>query len=108
MISSAVLVAAVALQTKFLLSNKFSRNPGSIPKAYTHVQSTSEKYVVGFLMKSFGGCGRTVLAGASCWPSSNCVPAQKIVSVSMTELNHDDSPLVLDSDNVVCCHHSSS
>ena len=25
--------------------------------------------------------------GASSWPSSNCIPAQKIVSVS-TELNH--------------------
>jgi len=33
--------------------------------------------------------------------------AQKIVSVS-TELNHNRSALVLDSDNGVCCHHSSS
>jgi len=64
--------------------------------------------MVGFLMKSFRGCGKTVLAGASCCQSSNCIPAQKIVSVSMIELNHNDSALVLDSDNVVCCHHSSS
>jgi len=43
--------------------------------------------------------------GASCWPSSNCIPAQKIVSMS-TKFNHSYSALVLDSDNVVSCHHS--
>jgi len=48
----------------------------------------------------------TVLTGASCWPSSNCIPAQKIVPVS-TEVNHNCSALVLDSGNGVCCHHSS-
>jgi len=45
--------------------------------------------------------------GASCWQSSNYILAQKIVFVS-TELNHNGSALVLDSDNDVCCHHSSS
>jgi len=64
--------------------------------------------MVGFLVKSLGGCyGNTVLTGASCWPSSNCIPAQKIVSMS-TEFNHNRSVLVLDSDNGVCSHHSSS
>jgi len=48
-----------------------------------------------------------VLTGASSWQSSNCIPAQKIVSVS-AELNHNGSALVLDSDNGVCCHHFSS
>jgi len=47
-------VAAVALQKKFIPSNKFSRNPGSLPKTYTHVLSTSGKYMAGFLLKSFG------------------------------------------------------
>jgi len=59
------------------------------------------KYMAGFLVKSFGKCcGSTVLTGASCWPSSNCTLAQKIVSVS-TELNNNLSELVLDSDNGV-------
>jgi len=57
--------------------------------------------------KLWGCCGSAVLMGASCWQSSNCILAQKIVSVS-TELNHNRSALVLDSDNDECCHHSSS
>ena len=51
-----------------------------------HVLSISRKHTIGFLVKSFGGCcGSTVLMGASCWQSSNCISAQKIVSV-LTEL----------------------
>jgi len=104
MIPTVVFVAAVALQNKFPLSSKFSRNPGSMPK----ISSTSGKYTAGFLVKSFGGCcGRAVLTGASCWRPNNCIPAQKIVSTS-AELNHNRSALVLDSDNGVCCHHSST
>jgi len=38
--------------------------------------------------------------------SSHCIPAQTFVSVS-GEFNHDLSPLVLDSDNGVCCCHRS-
>ena len=50
-------------------------------------------------MKSFGECcGSTVLTVACYWPSSNCIPTQKIVSVS-AKLNHNRSPLVLDSEN---------
>ena len=45
----------------------------------------------------------TVLTAACYWPSSHYIPAQKFVSVS-GELNHDLSPLVLDSDKDVCCH----
>jgi len=64
--------------------------------------------MAGFFVKNFEGCcGSTVLTGSSCWPSGNCISAQKTVSVS-TELNHNRSALVLDSDNCVCCHHSSS
>jgi len=47
-------VAAVALQKKFLLTRKFSKNLGSMPKIYTHVLSTSEKYMAGCLLKIFG------------------------------------------------------
>jgi len=46
------------------------------------------------------------MTGASCWPSNNCILAQKIVSVS-TELKYNRSLLVLDFDNGVCCHLSS-
>ena len=48
-----------------------------------------------------------MLTGASCWPSSNCIPVQEIASLS-TELTHNRSVLALDSDSVVCCHHSCS
>jgi len=107
MIRSADFVAAVALQNIFPLSSKIFRNPGSMPRAYTNVLSTSGKYMAGFLVKSFGGCyGSAVLMGASCWQSSNCNLAQKIVSLSM-ELNHIRAALMLDSDNDECCHHSS-
>jgi len=62
----------------------------------------------GFLVKNFGECcGSKVLTGASCWPSNKCIPVQKIVSVS-TEFNYKRSLLVLDSDNGVCRHHSTS
>ena len=105
MIPSAVYVVAAALQNKFPLSSKFLRNPGSMPKKSTHVLSTWGKYMAGFLVKSFWECcGSTVLTGASCWPSSNYIPVQKIVSLS-TELNHNRSSLVLYSDNGVWSPH---
>jgi len=82
MITCADFVAAVALQNKFPLFSKFSRNPGSMPKKYRHVLSTSEKYekhIAGFLVKSsVGVVGVTVLIGASCWPSSNCILLRKL------------------------------
>jgi len=43
----AIFVAAVALQNRFPLFNKFSRNPGSMPKTYSHVLSTWGKYIYG-------------------------------------------------------------
>jgi len=108
MMPSVVFVATVALQNKFPLSSKFSRNPGSMPRTYTHALSTTDKYMAGFLVKNSGGCcGSTVLTDISCWLSNNCIPAQTIVPV-LTELNHNCSELVLDSDNGVSCHHSSS
>jgi len=83
MVPSAVFVMAVALHNKLPLSSKFSRNLGSMPKTYTNVLLTLGKYMTRFLVKSFGEyCGRTVLTDASFWPSSNCISAQKIVSVS--------------------------
>jgi len=64
------------------------------------------KYMAAFL-KVWGVLReyRTVLTSASCWLSNNCISVQKIASAS-TELNHNCSLLVLDSDNGVgaCCH----
>jgi len=79
-IPSAVFVAAIALQNKFPLSRKFSRNPGIMPnKCFVDLG----KYMGVFFVISFGGCcGSTVLTGASCWPSSNGVLVQKIAFVS--------------------------
>jgi len=82
MIPSAVFVAAVALHKKFLLSSKLWRNPGNMAKTYTHISSTSGKCMAGFLVKSFGGCFRSmVLMAAYYWTSSNCTLSEKIVSV---------------------------
>ena len=41
-----------------------------------------------------------MLIDASCWPSSHCIPAQKVASVS-GELNHDRSALV-STQTIVC------
>ena len=74
---------------------------------FTHVLSTPGKYRPGSLWKVWWCCGCTMLTAVCYWPSNNCVPAQKIVSV-LTELNHNRSALVLDSNNGVCCHNSST
>ena len=101
-------VPAVALQTKLSLSNKFSKNLGSMPKTSTHVLSTSRKHTTGFLVKIAGGCCRcTVLKAACYWLSDHCIPVQKCVSM-LGELNQNRSSLVFDSDKGVFCHHSSS
>ena len=86
-IRSAVFVTAVGLQNKFPLSSKFKKSWEHTKDLYTtHVLSTSGKHTTGLLVKSFGGCcGSTVFMGASCWQSSNCISAQKIVFV-LTEL----------------------
>jgi len=112
MISRAVFIAAVAPQNEFPLSSKFSRNPGSMSKTYGLHMFCRPREIIwrDSSCKALGGVvgsGSTVLTGASCWPSSNCIPDQKIVSLS-TELTHNRSALVLDSDSGVCCHHSSS
>jgi len=108
MIPSTVLFAAVALQDKVPLSSKFSRNPWSMPKTYTHMFCRPRKSIwPGSSWKALGCCGSTVLPGASCWPSSSYIPIQKIVSLS-TELTHNRSTLVLDSYSGLRCHHSSS
>jgi len=108
MIPNAVFVAATAVQNKFPLSSKVSRNPGSMPKTYTHVLSTSGMYMAGFRVKSFGECcANAVLTGISFWPPTNCIPVQKVVSLS-TELTQNRSALVLDSDSGLRCRHSSS
>ena len=93
-IPSAFFVAAVALQKKFPLFRKFSRNHGSMPKTYIHVLSIWGKHIYGQVppKKLWGCCGSAVLTGASCWPSSNCILVQKIGSLS-TELNHSRSTL---------------
>jgi len=49
-----------------------------------------------------------MLLKAACYePPSHYISAQTFASVS-GESNHDRSPLLLDSDKDVCCHHSFS
>ena len=90
------------------LSSKILRNLGGTLKTSSRTLSTSRKHTTGFLVKSFGECCvSTVLTAACYWPSSNCISPRTFASVS-GELNHDRSPLVLDSDKGVCCHRSFS
>ena len=107
MIPSVVFVLAVALQTKVLLSSKFSRNLRSLPKF--HVLFSSSKHTTESLVKSFGKCceSTTVLTATCYWPSSHCILCSEFVSVS-AELNRNRSPWLLYSDKCVCCHHFSS
>jgi len=62
MIPRVVFVAAVILKKQFLLSSKFSRIPGMMPKIYTHALSISGKCMAWFFVKSFGG-----VTGVRCW-----------------------------------------
>jgi len=95
----AFFVLAVARQTKFSLSSKFSGNLGSMPKTSTHVLVISRKHTTRFLVKS-ACCGSTVFADACSWPSSHCI------SVCVGGLCHNCSLCVFDTDKGVCCHHS--
>jgi len=61
MISSADFLATAALQKKFPFFSKFSRNPVSIPKTYTHVLSTSDRSV------TRGARGRNSPSAESLW-----------------------------------------
>ena len=83
-----------------------------LKKPWQHVKDVCtcfidlRKQTTGFLVKIFGECCRsTVLTAACYWPSSHCIRTQMFVSVKI-ELNHNRSPLVLDSDKGVCCHQS--
>jgi len=84
--------------------SKILRNLGGMLKTSSRALLTSRKHTTGFLLKSIVECClSTVLTAACYWPSSCCIPAQKFMFMS-GELNHHRSPLVLDSDNGVCCH----
>jgi len=107
MIPSAVFHVAVAQQNKIPLSNKFSRNLGNMPKTYTHALSTSEKYMTGFLVKSFGECCRSSLW---CWRPA--VTARQItvflLTIGVGGVELQPFTVVLDSDKGAYCHHTSS
>ena len=83
MISSAVFVPAVPLLTKFSQSRKFK----SMPKASTHVLSTSREEVYDRVPceKLCGVLWEYVLTAACYWTSSHCIPTQKFVPVSGSE-----------------------
>ena len=70
MIPSAVFVAAVAIQNKFPLPSKLSRNPGSMPKTYSlhmfcrhreSIDRVSRETRWGVL-REYGADGRLLLA----------------------------------------------
>ena len=105
MIPSVVFVAAVALKKKFLLSSKFSRIPGMMPKII-HVFCRSWESV-------WPGSSWKVLEGVTvvrCWRVP--LAGRQVVFLirklcPRLRLNHNCSALLLDSDNGVCCHHCS-
>jgi len=65
-IPSAVFVPAIPLQTQFSLSSKFSRCIWSMPKTSAHVLSTSRKYTIGSIGKSYGECSGSTMLTANC------------------------------------------
>ena len=92
------------------LSSNILRNLGNILKKPSHALSTWRKHTTGFLVKSFGECCvSTVLTTAWYRATNHCIPCSEVcVRVGrLGELNHDRSPLVLDSTGV-CCHRSVS
>ena len=77
-------------------------------KAVYTCLTTSRNHTTRFLVETFAGSSRwTVLMAAFYWQSSHCVHAYTCVSISV-ELPHNRSLWVLDSNQAVCCHHSSS
>ena len=56
MLPNTVFVQAVALQTRFSLSSKFSTNLGCMSKTSAHVWSPSRKDTTEFFRKSLGEC----------------------------------------------------
>jgi len=95
---------------KHFTLQRFFQKSWDMPKMLTHVLSTSRKHTIGFLVKIFGECCGSRLYGVDgilLLLSSHCIPAPTFVSMSGV-INHDRSPLVLDSDKGVCCHHFSS
>ena len=95
MIPSAVFVAAVAIQNKFPLPSKLSRNPGSMPKTYSLHMFCRHRESIDRVSREtrWECCVSTVLMAACYWPSNNCIPVQKIMSVS-TEANHNRRTMV--------------
>ena len=87
------------------LSSKFLRNVGICQRRPHMLCRPRESTIPDSSRKAC--CGSTVLKAACYWSSSHCIPAQKFVSMS-EKLNHDRSPLVLDTDKGVCCHRSIS
>jgi len=82
MIPSAVFVAAAALQNKFPLQQIFEKSWEHAKEVKTCFVDLGKVYCRVPREKFCGCCGSTVLTDASCWPLCNCIPAQKIVSVS--------------------------
>ena len=109
-IPSAVFVTAVVVQTTLHSPAKFwvifgicwrYRNMLKI----SHALSTSRKHTTGFLVKSFRECCVCMVLTAACY----CMAVKSLYSWSeicvlsvSEELNHDGSPLALNSDKGVC------
>ena len=85
------------------LSRKILRNLGIMLKISAHALSISRKHTTEVPCEKLWG----VLRECGVDGRQVTIPAQKFVSVS-GELNHDRSPLMLDSDKGVCCHRSFS
>ena len=103
----AFFVLAIALQTKFSLSNKFSRNLGTMPdtnndytcfveleQAYNQIPSSSESLWKALKSVAVVRCWESLFTD---WSSNRCIPTQSFVFVSV-ELNHIHLAWVLDSD----------
>jgi len=91
----------------FTLQQIFEKSREYAKEVYTCFVDFKKAYDLVPCEKLWGVLQVYSVDGRCYWPSSHCIPDQKFFSVS-GELNHDRSPLVLDSDKVVCCHNSFS
>jgi len=106
MIRGAVFVPAVALQSTFHSPAIFEESWEYAKNVFTCFVDLEKAYSIVPCAKLWGVFRECGVASACYWRSIYCIPAQNL-SVS-GEFNHDRSPLFLNSDRGVCCHHSFS
>jgi len=107
MIPSAVFVPAVAIQTTFHSPAKFEKSWEHDKDVFTCFVDLEKVYDRVPCEKLWGGLHEYSVDRRLLLALKSLYSSQTFVSLS-GELNHDRSPMVLESDKGVCCHRSFS